>query len=123
MAKKDIIGKFKWGKIVVGDKEYHDILASGGKIEAREYEKLKKLFGTGHKIGNWEVENLFSNDPEVIIIGTGWVGALKVPPIIEKEAEHRGIELKLLKSPRAVKEFNRLITEGKRVNALIHSTC
>ena len=117
------IDKMKWGKIIVGNKEYHDILVYGDTLEEREYERLKELFGTGHKIGNWEVEKLFSDDPGIIIIGIGWAGCLKVPPIIEKEAKHRGITMKLLKSPRAVKEFNKLMDEGKKVNALIHSTC
>lgn len=117
------IDRIKWGKIIVGDKEYHDILFFGDTLEERDYERLKELFGTSHKIGDWEVKKLFSKDPEMIIIGTGWAGVVKVPPAIEKEAKHRGINLKLFKSPKAVKEFNKLTKEGKKVNALIHSTC
>jgi hypothetical protein len=115
--------KIKWGKIAISNKEYHDALIYGETVEEREYERLKELFGTAHKIGDWEIKKLFSNDPDTIIIGTGWAGVVKVPPAIEKEAEHRGIELKPLKSPKAVKEFNRLVAEGKKVNALIHATC
>lgn len=117
------IAKIKWGKIIVNDREYHDILVFGDTLEERDYERLKELYGTSHKLGDWEVKRLFSNDPEMIILGTGWAGVLEVPTIIKEEAEHRGIELKLVKSPKAVKEYNKLVQEGKRVNALIHSTC
>ncbi len=40
--------------------------------------------------------------------------------------ERRGIlkrEIKVLLTPQAVSEFNRLTSEGKKVNALIHTTC
>ncbi|MBU0975543.1 MAG: MTH938/NDUFAF3 family protein [Patescibacteria group bacterium] len=117
------IDKIAWGKIKIGDDQYHDVLISGNLVEERDYPKLVEYFGTSHEIGKWEVERLFENDPEVIIIGTGWASVLKVPEVIKEEADQKGIFYKALKSPKAVKEYNKLLKEGKKVNVLIHSTC
>ena len=117
------ISKIKWGKIEIAEKKYHDILVYGDTVEERDYPKLKEYFDTSHEIGKWEVEKLFSNDPEVIIIGTGWFGIVKIPDGMKEEAEKKGIKLKILKSNKAVSEYNKLIDSNKAVNALIHSTC
>lgn len=117
------IDKIQWGKILIKDKQYHDVLIYNNTIEERNYSKLKQIFGTGHKIGDWELQKLLSNNPEIIIFGTGWLSAIKVPKNTQDKIKQKGIRLKLLKSSKAVKEYNRLIQEGKKVNALIHSTC
>jgi hypothetical protein len=113
----------KWGKIAVNNQKYHDILIYDDTVEEREYDKLKGFYGTGHKIGDWEIKKLLSNNPEVIVVGTGWMGIVEVPEKLKAEVEKRKIILKQLKSPNAVKEYNKLIAEGKKVNVLIHSTC
>jgi len=115
--------KIKWGKITAENHKFHDILAIGGQIGERDYNRLKEEFGTSHKIGNWEISKLFTGEPEVIIIGIGYFGAVEVPHELEKQAKKSDIELKLLKSPKAVDKYNSLNIEGKKVNALIHSTC
>ncbi|MDD3648036.1 MAG: MTH938/NDUFAF3 family protein [Candidatus Dojkabacteria bacterium] len=117
------IDKISWGKIKIGDDEYHDVLVSGNSAQERDYPKLQEFFGTSHEIGKWEVDELFNNNPDIIIIGTGWAGVVKIPSGIEDEADKKGINFRKYKSPKAVKEFNRAVGEGKRVNALIHSTC
>ena len=117
------IDKITWGKIVSGNNEYHDIIAIDGNIEERDYPKLKELFGTSHEIGDWEIERLFSNNPDVVIIGVGWVGAVKVPDSLRSTAEKHNVVLNTLKSPKAVTKYNKLIKQDKKVNALIHSTC
>lgn len=118
-----IVNSVDWGKIWVDGKEYREVLIVGDKVFEREHEKLKQLFGTGHQIGDWETEILLSNRPEVIVIGNGWDGVLEVNEKIKNKIEKIGMELKILKTPQAAEEFNRLSEAGKKVNALIHTTC
>ncbi len=117
------INKIQWGKIFIKDQQYHDILIYNNNIEERDYPKLKKLFGTSHKIGNWETEKLFQGNPEVIIIGKGFFGAVEISDRFKAKTKEIKIELLILTSKRAVKKYNKLVKEGKKVNALIHSTC
>jgi len=126
------IDKVEWGKMEIKGKKYGQVLIVGNQIFERDSEKLHQLFDTTHKIGDWEVEKLFSDNPELIIIGTGWAGVLGVsskallrgiPSEYKVQSAKLGIELKILKTPKAVKEYNKLTGEGKKVNALIHTTC
>jgi len=92
-------------------------------VRERDDKSLRKLFGTTHQIGEWEVKELLSENPEVIIIGTGQAGVLRVPEETREELERSKAEVRILLTQRAVPEFNRLVSQGKRVNALIHTTC
>lgn len=111
-----IIDSVEWGKIVIDGQEYKQALIVDGKVFERDSEKLHQLFGTSHKIGDWEIEQLLSGKPEIIIVGNGFDGVLEVNAKLGKE-------VKILKTPQAVEEYNRLSEEGKKVNALIHTTC
>jgi len=92
-------------------------------IEERDEKQLYNLFGTTHQIGDWEVEKLLRNKPEIIIIGNGQSGVLKVNDEVKQKLISAGVKLEILITPEAIKEFNKLYKEGKKVNALIHTTC
>ncbi len=47
------IDSTEFGGRTVDNKKYHQVLIVGEKVLEREYDKLKKLFGTSHKIGKW----------------------------------------------------------------------
>jgi len=117
------IDSTKFGEIIVDDKKYHQVLIIGDKIEERDWEKLKKLFDTAHKIGDWEIEKLLSNSPEIIIIGTGQDGAMAIDDEIVKKFRELSIETITDITPKAIEIYNEKIKQGKRVNALIHTTC
>lgn len=117
------IDSVEWGKIVVGGREYKQILVVGEKVFERDSEKLHQLFGTTHRIGDWEVEELIKGKPEIIVIGTGWEGILEVSEKLRAKSEELGIEIKILRTPEAVEKYNKLVEQGEKVNALIHTTC
>lgn len=117
------IDSVSWGKIFINGQKFDQVIISGGKVLPRETEKLEKLFGTTHTIGDWEQELLSMVDPEVIIIGNGYNGVLKVSGEMREKLGHSGAEIKVLLTPAAVSEFQKLVSQGKRVSALIHTTC
>lgn len=73
-----------------------------------------------HFISAEEVEPLLSSDVEVLVIGTGWHGAVSVAPAVQ---EIDGIEVHILQTPAAFELFNELVSSGKRVALIAHSTC
>lgn len=117
------IGSTKFGSVTINNKKYGQVLIIGGQIEERDEKQLYKLFGTTHQIGEWEVGKLLSTKPEVIIIGNGQSGVLKVNDKIKQKFLGLGIELKILLTKEAIKEFNKINQTGRKVNALIHTTC
>lgn len=112
-----------WGNVVVDGQRFDQMIIAGGKILRRETEKLESLFGTTHQIGDWEIKELLSGNPETIILSSGQAGAMKIGDEVKEKLASAGAEIKILLTPVAVREFNRLSSLGKRVNALIHTTC
>lgn len=117
------VDKVSWGKIKVDGRQYHQVLIVGEQVIERDDSKLRKLFGTTHRIGNWEQEKLLSGQPEVILIAHGWSGALKVGEAFKKKVKDASVDLQIILTPRVVKKYNGLVEKSRQVNALIHTTC
>lgn len=117
------IEKVSWGKVKINDQAYHQVLIIGEKVLERERDKLENLFGTTHQIGEWEQKLLLSENPDVILITSGWNGALKVMEEFKNKIEKKRIELKIVLTPKVMEEYQQLINQGKKVNCLIHTTC
>lgn len=71
-----------------------------------------------HFVGLAEIEGLLKEGPDVLIIGTGYDNLVQVE---EEVAAMPAIVI--LPTPQAVRRYNELRGEGKRVAAIIHSTC
>jgi len=117
------IDKVSWGKVKVNGRLYHQALIIGEQIFEREDERLHQLFGTTPEIGEWEEEKLLSGKPEIILIANGWDGLLKVNSKLKTQIQKLGIELRIVLTPEVIDEYNQLVKQKKRVNALIHTTC
>lgn len=117
------INAVSFGEIVIDEKKYHQVLIIGEKVEERDWEKLEKEFGTTHRIGDWEKEKLLAGNPEVVVIGNGYQGVLIVEDSFVELLRKKKIEVFIDLTPQAVKIYNQKIEEGKKVNALIHTTC
>lgn len=120
MIKIDSTG---WGSVVVNGQKFDQVIISGEKVIRREVEKLEKLFGTTHQIADWEIEELLSGNPEIIILSSGQGGVMKIADEVLEKLSKSGAEIKILLTSQTISEFNRLTSEGKKVNALIHTTC
>ena len=112
-----------FGSVTADGKKYHDVLVVAGKLGERDLDKLHKFFGTGHKIGDWEVEALCSGKPEVILVGNGQDGVLEVGAELRTAAKKVGAKLEVMLTPAAIIRYDQLTRDGKRVNALMHTTC
>jgi hypothetical protein len=117
------IDSTKFGEITIDGKKYHQVLIIGNLVVERDYKKLEELFGTSHQIGEWEVEDLLKENPEIIIVGTGQDGAMEVDRDFSEKVKNENIGLITAITPEALKIYNEKISAGKRVNALIHTTC
>jgi len=120
MTKIDSVG---WGNVVIDGQKFDQVVISGEKVIRREVEKLEKLFGTTHVVADWEQKLLMEGNPEIIILSSGQGGVMEISQEVKEKLAKPGAEIKILLTPQAVSEFNRLTSEGKKVNALIHTTC
>ncbi len=117
------IDSTKFGEIVIDNKKYGQVLIVGEAVFERDEERLRELFGTTHQIGDWEIGQLLEGNPEVVIIGTGQEGVLKPEKDFLEQMEKAKVEAITAITPKAIEIYNGKIERGKRVNALIHTTC
>lgn len=117
------IDEVSWGKVEVDGKQYHQVLIVNDKVEERENDKLHRFFKTTHQIGDWEEKKILSENPEIVLIASGWSGFLKVKGDFKEKIKKAGAELQIVLTPQVVKRYNQLIQKGKKVNVLIHTTC
>jgi hypothetical protein len=117
------IDKVSWGKVKINGQNYHQVLLIGNEVFERESDKLHQLFGTTHQIGDWEKEELMKNQPEIILVAAGWSGLVKIDDDFKKQLATKKIQLETVLTPQVKKRYQDLVSAGKRVNALIHTTC
>jgi hypothetical protein len=104
-----------FGSIIIdGNKFDHDVIVdANGLVRQRD---------SSHEFTKRNVEDLLLLDPEVIVIGTGTAGLMKVHPDVEVAAQMNGVEIVAKKTPDAVKEFNKY-SKRKRTIGVFHLTC
>ncbi len=117
------IDSVEFGSIVIDGVKYSQVLIIGDKATERDCMKLKEKFATSHKIGDWEKTQLWENNPEIIVIGTGWDGVTQVEESFVEQAKEKGIALLKFLTPEAVEFYNQKTGAGIKINALIHTTC
>ena len=80
------------------------------------------MFGS-HVFKRKEFEELHKRGAEVLVIGTGTSGVAEAAEEAREFAERKKIEVIELPSVEAIKKFNELVAEGRKVGAIVHVTC
>jgi hypothetical protein len=111
------IQESSFGSITIGGKRYdHDVwLLVDGSVEERK--------GGYHTFLEKETQALIQGEPEIIVVGTGTAGCVEIDPPAEQLARGKGIKIVSNITPRAVEEYNKLASIGKKVAAAFHVTC
>jgi hypothetical protein len=111
------IESYSFGRIVIDGKTYSsDLIIFPSRIWDKWWRK------EGHAIHEADLSTVMENPPEILIIGTGDSGLLKVSEEIKKYIESKGINLKIAKTKDACKLYNDL-SKKSRVTAALHLTC
>ncbi len=70
-----------------------------------------------------DLTDILAAEPDVLVIGTGSYGRMRVPEDTRRDLEARGIEVRAARTGDAVEEFNRLQSKYARVVAALYLTC
>ncbi|MGB2981095.1 MAG: MTH938/NDUFAF3 family protein, partial [Candidatus Zixiibacteriota bacterium] len=75
-----------------------------------------------HRLCTDDLGDVLGKKPDVVVVGTGNPGLMRVLPETEKLIESKGIKL-IVQPPReACRTYNQL-TSSQKVIALLHLTC
>ena len=119
---KPAIDKTSFGSIIVdGESHDHDIVFTlEGKVKKRKKKLSKSVYGTSHKISLPEIEYVYQDGAEGIIIGTGQYGVAKLSEEASQFLAEKNCRAVLKPTPEAMQEWNR--AEGIWIG-LFHITC
>jgi hypothetical protein len=112
------IDQYTFGKIVIDGKTYtSDVILYPEKVDPSWWRK------EGHRLQLADLENVICKKPDILIIGTGNVGAMDVPRETLSFLRSQGIDVRVARTGKAVEIFNNSQGENKKVVAALHLTC
>lgn len=76
----------------------------------------------GHRLQVVDMAEIFEAEPEILVVGQGYFGLMKVGRRVEKELARRNIKLHAQRTGRAVSLYESLRADH-RVAAALHLTC
>ena len=114
-----MIENYRFGHIVINGNEYtSDVKIFSDHVMANWWRS------SGHLLSISDIEDILRDPPEVLIIGTGSSGVMKVPEEVQKEVRKLGIELIVERTSDACNTYNELEnSKQKQVVAALHLTC
>jgi len=111
------IDSYTFGRIVINGKTYtSDVIIYPNRVDAAWWRK------EGHLLQLLDVEKALQAKPDVVVIGTGYAGIMRVPRETRDQISAQGIEVKVERTSKAVEMYNDLQGAGI-VIALLHITC
>ncbi len=111
------IDSYQFGQVVVSGKKYtSDVIIFPDRVRDNWWRK------TGHQLCLKDVAEVMAENPEVLVVGTGALGLMRVLPEVERGAETQGIKLIVEATDKACLTYNQLC-QSQRAVAALHITC
>ena len=115
-----MIDSYDFGVMVIDGKRYtSDVIVFPDKVMSGWWRR------EGHRIYVEDLKKILSHKPppEVLVVGTGYSGLVKVMPEVEEALKAMGIRLIVQPTSEAYKTFNDFLKAGKVVVGAFHLTC
>jgi hypothetical protein len=112
-----VVEDYRFGRIVVdGQTHTRDLILLPDRVMGDWWRK------EGHRLAPEDLEVVIDAGPEVLVIGTGASGLMKVPPMTMQALEEAGIELRVSTTAEACRIYNDLRND-RHVAGAFHLTC
>ena len=113
-----MIENYSFGKILINGKEYHsDLIIFKDHIDDNWWRK------EGHNLCIEDIKEIINKKPDILIIGTGFFGLMKVSKELIKNIKSSGIkQVMVKKTGDASTEYNKLYKKNNLI-AAFHLTC
>lgn len=109
---------YDFGVIVVDGKRYtNDVIVFLDRVKAGWWRR------EGHRLAIEDLQEVLKAEPQVVVVGTGYSGLMKVPNEVKQHLDQHGIRLVTERTGDATRTFNKLAESGEKVVAALHLTC
>jgi hypothetical protein len=106
----------KFGEITINGQVYYSDMTVywNGKLNYRSKE---------HVVEFGEFMKILKAEPEIVVIGKGHEGVLKISEEVLRWARSKKVDLYFDRTAKAVDIFNAFANQGKKVIGIFHVTC
>ena len=112
------INSYKFGQIEINNNSYqNDVIIYPDQLKDNWWRK------EGHRLHKSDIDKLSDYQPDLVIIGTGASGRMKVDPKLKQYFDEHGIEYYISTTNDAVKKHNEMIDKKQQVLTSLHLTC
>jgi hypothetical protein len=112
------IESYSFGRIVIDGTEYDsDVIIFPDHVTPHWY-RIE-----GHSLDPGDLAEVLAFSPDILIVGTGAAGVMKIPPETKGFLKEHQITLIAEKTAAACKTFNKYLAQDKKVAAALHLTC
>jgi len=114
-----MIENYRFGEITINGKKYRrDLIILPDKIIDNWWRK------EGHNLCIDDLREVLEEDIDILIIGTGYYGFMKVPEKVVNKLKENGIDVIVKSTREACKVFNEMSSsKDKKIAAAFHLTC
>lgn len=114
-----MIDEYSFGKMVVDGEVYNkDLIITPEKVIPNWWR------GKGHKLQIKDLQEVLEEQkPEILVVGKGKFGMLKISKEMENYLQEQDIVLYEKESGKATQKFNKFLNEGRKVIGAFHLTC
>jgi len=112
-----MIESYKFGQIVIDGKQYtSDVIIFSDRVKDSWWRK------EGHRLSIEDIQDILKEKPDVLVVGTGYSGLMKILPETKERLKSEGIQLIAENTRKACETYNRL-SKSRKVIAALHLTC
>ena len=111
------IDSYRFGQVVINGKKYtSDVIIFPDSVRDNWWKKR------GHELCLDDIAEVMAENPEVLVVGTGAEGLMKVLPEVKQILGAQGIKLVVEITDKACHTYNH-ICHSQRAIAILHITC
>ena len=111
------INSYHFGQIVINGRKYtSDVIIFPDRVQGDWWRD------ESHELTLKDVTDIIEGNPEILLVGTGASGLMRVLPEVEQAAEAANIQLIVQPTGEACEIYNQL-SRAQRVVAALHLTC
>jgi len=111
------IDSYRFGEILINGQKYTtDVIIFPDSVISDRWRKA------GHELCRNDIDDVLKEKPQVLVVGSGASGLMKVLPEVEEITHKQGIELVVETTDKACDVYNRMCDSQFTV-AVFHITC
>ena len=111
------VDSYNFGQIIINGRKYtSDVIIFPDRVQGDWWRD------ESHELTLRDITGILDENPEILLVGTGAAGLMRVLPEVAREAEARNIQLIVQNTGEACEIYNQL-SPTNRVVAALHLTC